>query len=70
MKLNYFTLCFFLLTVHDQGGADVPDSLELLLALHRHLHRDLVVHRTDRTGVQPRNRLGVLPTHLHHRSRG
>ena len=60
----------FLLTVPDQGGADVPDSLELLLALHRHLHWDLVVHWTDCTWVQPGNRLRVLATYLHHRSRG
>ena len=58
------------MAVPDQGGADVPDSLELLLALHRHLHWDLVVHWTDCTGVQPGNRLRVLATYLHHRSRG
>ena len=62
--------CFYLLAVPDQGGADVPDSLELLLALHRHLHWDLVVHWTDCTGVQPGDRLRVLASYLHHRSRG
>ena len=68
-SINYFKIVF-LLAVPDQGGADVPYSLELLLALHRHLHWDLVVHWTDCTGVQPGNRLRVLATYLHHRSRG
>ena len=63
-------MLLFILAVPDQGGADVPYSLELLLALHRHLHWDLVVHWTDCTGVQPGNRLRVLATYLHHRSRG